>query len=76
MFLLALLVGICVMCRNPAETYAVEPFMLVSIAYHTLFLGLWDPAPPYALPWEVEFRKPATVKVIWLAFEGFDAWYW
>jgi hypothetical protein len=76
LFLVALFVGLCELCKNPMDTYAVEPFMLTSIAYYTLAVGLWDPSPPYLLPWEVEFRKQFTVKIIWLAFQGFDAWYW
>jgi hypothetical protein len=76
LFLIAMFVGLCELCKNPTNTYAVEPFMLTSIAYYTLSLGLWDPSPPYLLPWEVEFRKRFAVMVIWLAFQGFETWYW
>ncbi|KIW09118.1 hypothetical protein, variant 1 [Verruconis gallopava] len=75
-FLVALFVGLCQLCRTPSQTHAVEPFMLTTIAYHTFFLGLWDREPPYLLRWEVEFRKRISVLVIWLAFNGFDTWYW
>jgi len=34
MFLIAMLVGVCELCKNPEQTYAVEPFMLMNVAYN------------------------------------------
>lgn len=33
MYLVALLVGVCVLSVHPATTYAIEPFMLMQVAY-------------------------------------------
>jgi hypothetical protein len=32
-FLVALLIGIAVLSRDPSKTYAIEPFMMMQVAY-------------------------------------------
>jgi hypothetical protein len=75
-FLFALFVGVCQLSANPSNTFAVEPFMLVSIANHTFYIGLWDPEPPYRLRWEIDFRRRFAVMAMWLSFTFFETWYW
>ncbi|TID15936.1 hypothetical protein E6O75_ATG08994 [Venturia nashicola] len=75
LFLVAILVGVCSLARYE-DTHAVEPYILMTVAYNTLYMGLWDPRAPELLIWERHFKKRLTVDMIWICFHSFDIWYW
>ena len=58
-------------------TYAVEPFLLVQIAYNTAYMGVVGfPAPLELLIWEQRYKQRLISAGVVLGLHGFDTWFW
>ncbi|KAF2404823.1 hypothetical protein EJ06DRAFT_553643 [Trichodelitschia bisporula] len=75
-FLVALLVGVCVLCRNPTDTYAVEPYMLMQVAYYTMTMSFLGRPTPELLIWDVHYKSRFILDGIYLGMSSFDLWFW
>ncbi|KAF2434677.1 hypothetical protein EJ08DRAFT_426252 [Tothia fuscella] len=76
LFLVALLVGVCGLSRDPSKAFVVEPFMIMQVAYNTMFMGLFDQSPPELLRWELHVKKRLLVDFVWICLHGYDNWFW
>jgi len=75
-FLIALLIGIAVDSMHPAETYAIEPFICMQVAYFTHFMSYFTPKTPNYLLWERDYWKKASIIFVGYCLHGYDIWYW
>lgn len=76
LFIISIIVGICQLSADRTSTHAVEPFMLMQIAYNTSFMGIYGYPTPHLLRWERQYGQRLIADVLSLALHSYDLWYW
>jgi hypothetical protein len=79
LFLISILVGVCQLSAihdSTNITYAVEPFMLMQIAYNTAGMGTFGYPTPELLVWERNYSQRLVSWLIMLGLHCYDIWFW
>lgn len=76
LFMIAMLVGLIFLVADPANTWAVEPFMLLNITYSIAWVGTGSPINHDHLPWEDGIKDGLVRQLSFVALDSFALWYW
>jgi hypothetical protein len=71
-----MLVGVSVLSQNPNDAHAIEPYLIMHVAYCTYFMGLLIRPNPEFLTWEKEYFTFAVNAMVGAGLHGYDVWYW
>ncbi|KAF2669398.1 hypothetical protein BT63DRAFT_260511 [Microthyrium microscopicum] len=75
-FLVSVIIGVCNLSFQTSTTYAIEPFMIMQVAYYMYYMSFGGPHEYELLRWEVDYLKVVLTMLVGIGLHGFDTWFW
>ncbi|OCK74964.1 hypothetical protein K432DRAFT_386487 [Lepidopterella palustris CBS 459.81] len=85
LFMTAMILGIAFLCREPSNTYAVEPFLLIQITYLVAYIGTnthgrslrcSNDHRPDGFPWAAPVKAQLMQGICFIGLDAFSIWFW